>query len=36
MILYSLKNMYFELARIVNPDIDVNEGKGKSESADSD
>ena len=27
MILYSLKNMYFELARIVNPDIDVSEGK---------
>ena len=27
MILYSLKNMYFELAKIVNPEIDVDEGK---------
>ena len=27
MILYSLKNMYFELAKIVNPAIDIDEGK---------
>jgi TRAP-type transport system small permease protein len=31
MLLYSLKNMYLELAKIVNPALDINEGGGRED-----